>query len=163
MGFSYQVYSEQEAMQERYQLLKEGEYDAVIASSVDKVSSSGNPMMDMTLNVFDDNGRAHDVRDFLVFTTSMMWKVVHFADSSGLLVPYQDGCLCSDVVIGNRVRVKVTIEQGGLIPQDKLKGKSVGSRYPDKNKIEDYVKKGEEYKAPSSSNEPFKDDDIPFL
>jgi hypothetical protein len=47
--FHYEVLSEQEAMQERFQLLKEGEYDAVITASIDAMSTnSGNPMMDMT-------------------------------------------------------------------------------------------------------------------
>ena len=54
--FNYQVYTEAQAMQERYNLLKEGIYDAVINFSTDKTSSSGNPMMDMTLAVYDDNG-----------------------------------------------------------------------------------------------------------
>ncbi len=154
MGFSYQIYTEQEAMSVRFQLLKEGEYDAIIKSSEDKVSAnSGNPMMDMTITVFDEQGKAHDVRDFLVFTKAMMWKVVHFADSAGISKEYEEGKLCSDIVIDKHVRVKVAIEQGKEIPHDKLNGKPLGSKYPDKNKIEDYLKKDENVLA---------DDDIPF-
>ncbi|MCF1193213.1 DUF669 domain-containing protein, partial [Mangrovimonas sp. AS39] len=129
--FVYDVMSEQEAIEERFQLLKEGEYDAVIAASQDKTSHSGNPMMDVTLQVFDAQGRARDVRDFLVFTKGMMWKVIHFADSAGLLKQYEEGKLCSEVAIGNRVRVKITVEEGNEIPADKLKGKPAGSKYPD--------------------------------
>lgn len=162
--FAYHIMSEQEAMDERFNLLKEGEYDAVIASSQDKTSAnSGNPMMDMTVQVYDDEGRAHDVRDFLVFTKGMMWKVIHFADSAGILKQYEEGKLCSEVAVGNRVRVKITIEEGGEIPQDKLKGKPLGSKYPDKNKVEDYIKKDDQ-KAVATKNAgvPFDDDDIAF-
>ncbi len=161
--FQYQIMSEQEAMEERFNLLKEGEYDAVITASSDAQSKTGNPMMDMTVTVYDDNGKAHDVRDFLVFTKQMMWKVVHFCDSASLLKEYEEGKLCSEVAIGCRVRVKINVEEGSEIPQDKLKGKSLGSKYPDKNKIEDYIKRSDaddSHSNPESSA--VVDDDVPF-
>ena len=160
--FNYQVYSEQEAIEERYNLLKEGEYDAVVASSEDKVSAnSGNPMMDLSLQVFDQSGKARDVRDFLVFTPKMMWKVIHFAESAGCLQGYQDGKLCSEMAIGKRLKVKINIEEGGEIPQDKLKGKPLGSKYPDKNKVEDYIKRDDQVLA-EANGDPFTDDDVAF-
>lgn len=159
--FNYQPISEQEAITERYQLLKEGEYDAVISASVDKVSAnSGNPMMDMTVAVYDENGKYHDVRDFLVFTKQMMWKVINFAKSADLMSDYETGTLCSDKVIDVRVRVKVAIEEGREIAIDKLKGKLLGSKYPDKNKIEDYIKKSDSKSG--TNDDPFQDDDIAF-
>ncbi len=162
--FAYDILTEEQAMQERFQLIKEGEYDAIISASSDTVSAnSGNPMMDMTVSVFDEAGKSHDVRDFLVFTKTMMWKVVHCADSSGLLKEYEEGKFCSEVVIGKRVRVKINVEQGGIIPEDKLKGKPLGSKYPDKNKIEDYVKKEDQKPlASNTSDDPFEDDDVTF-
>jgi hypothetical protein len=162
--FAYDVMSEDDAIQERFNLLKEGEYDAVVISSQDKVSAnSGNSMMDMTLQVFDEQGKDREVRDFLVFTKKMMWKVIHFSDSAGLLKAYEDGKLCSETAVGNRVRVKIAIEEGSEIPQDKLKGKTIGSKYPDKNKIEDYIKKSEQKPLVSNYNDdPFQDDDVAF-
>lgn len=163
--FQYEVMSEQEAMQERFQLVKEGIYDAVITASQDTCSAnSGNPMMDMTVTIYDENGKPHDVRDFLVFTKAMMWKVVHFADSAGITKEYEAGQLCSEVAIGKRVQVKITVEEGSEIPQDKLKGKPLGSKYPDKNKVEDYIKKSDQgaTAAPSENPAPFTDDDIAF-
>lgn len=161
--FDYEVMNEQEAMNERFQLMKEGEYDAIISASQDTVSTnSGNPMMDMTVSIFDDNGKSHDVRDFLVFTKPMMWKVVHCADSAGLIPEYENHKFCSEVVIGKRVRVKITVEQGSEIPPDKLKGKPIGSKYPDKNKIEDYVKKEDQKPLASNRSDSFLDDDIAF-
>lgn len=155
--FAYDVMTEQEAIEERFNLLKEGEYDAVITASQDKQSSSGNPMMDMTLQVFDEAGKARDVRDFLVFTKTMMWKVIRFADSAGLLKQYEEGKLCSEVAVGNRVRVKITVEEGILIPGEKLNGKPAGSKYPNKNKVDDYVKKEDQ----KPLDAPFADSDMP--
>ncbi len=159
--FAYHVMSEQEAIEERYNLLKEGLYDAVVTFSQDKQSAnSGNPMMDMTLQVFDENGKARDVRDFLVFTKTMMWRVIHFAESAGLLKQYQAGKLCSEIAIGSRVKVKIVVEEGREIPEDKLKGKPQGSKYPDKNKVEDYIKLIGNNRTPEAA--PFPDDDITF-
>jgi hypothetical protein len=163
--FQYEVMSEQDAMNERFQLVKEGIYDAVITASQDTVSAnSGNPMMDMTVTVYDENGKARDIRDFLVFTKAMMWKVVHFADSAGIVKEYEEGKLCSEVAVGKRVQVKITVEEGSEIPQDKLKGKPMGSKYPDKNKVEDYIKKSDQgaTSVKSENPAPFEDDDIAF-
>lgn len=164
--FQYDVMSEQEALAERFQLIKEGIYEGVITSSQDTKSSTGNPMMDMTVTVYDDNGKPHDIREFLVFTKTMMWKVIHFADSAGLLKEYEEGKLCSQVAIDKRVMVKIIVEEGSEIPQDKLKGKPLGSKYPDKNKIGEYIKKeaqAETKVGQSEINPPLIDDDIPFL
>ncbi len=158
--FHYDVMSEQDAMNERFQLLKVGVYEAVVTASQDTVSSKGSPMMDITLSIYDENGKTHDVRDFLVFTKQMMWKVVHFAESAGCISGYEDGRFCSEMAINKRVLVKLTLEQGGEIPQDKLKGKPLGTRYFDKNKVEDYIKQGE--KVTNEKNPtPFMDDDMP--
>jgi len=161
--FQYDVMSEQEAMAERFQLMKEGIYEGVITSSQDTKSSTGNPMMDMTVTVYDENGKPHDVREFLVFTKTMMWKVIHFCDSAGLLKEYESGKLCSQMAIDKRVMVKVAVEEGSEIPQDKLKGKPLGSKYPDKNKIGEYIKKADQGQGtPTGDNPPpFTDDDIP--
>jgi hypothetical protein len=158
--FSYPVLTADEANQERYQLLKEGLYDAVIGASQDKVSqNSGNPMMDMTVTVYDENGREHNVRDYLVFTKTMMWKVIHCAESAGILKLYEEGKFCSDSIRGCRVKVKIGIEGGSIIPEDKLKSSPVGSRYPDKNKIEDYLSPET---LTASDKGQVVDDDIPF-
>jgi hypothetical protein len=164
--FHYDVMSEQEAMAERFQLIKEGIYDAVITASQDTTSaSSGNPMMDMTVTVYDENGKTHDIRDFLVFTKQMMWKVVHFAESANIVKEYEAGKLCSQIAINKTVQVKIVVEQGSEIPQDKLKGKPLGTRYFDKNKIEDYIKKDENGSSSVRNTDTptsFIDDDLPF-
>lgn len=159
---NYEVMTEHEAMQERYQLLKDGIYDAVVSAAEDKISAnSGNPMMKLTLQVFDDNGKVYSVKDFLVFTKSMMWKVIHFADSAGLLKEYEAGKLCSDIVLQKRVTVRISTEEGQVIPNDMLKGKAFGAKFPDKNKVDDYIVKTGEHRA-SINNNSITDDDITF-
>lgn len=155
--FHYQVMSKDQAMQERYNLLKEGVYEAVINTSVDKTSSTGNPMIDMTLNVYEDTGMIHNVRDFLVFTPKMMWKVIHCAESADVVKEYEAQQFCSDLLVGRKVKVKVVIEEGSPIPDDKLNGKPFGSKYPNKNKIDDYISS----QSAQNGND-FLDDDIAF-
>ena len=159
--FNYDVLSEEQAMQERFQLLPDGEYEAVVDASIDKPSSNGNPMMEVTLSVYDANGHHHPVKDYLVFTRGMMWKVIHFAESAGVMKEYTEKKFCSDLIINKSVRVRLAIEKGGEIPFDKLKGKAPGSRYSDKNKVEDYLSRD---KAISNvvKDSAFHDDDIPF-
>lgn len=160
---SYEVMDEETAMNERFSLLNEGEYDAVVVKSEDKISaSSGNAMMDLTLSVYDKDGKAHTVRDFLVFTKSMMWKVIHFADSAGLTKQYSTQRLCSREVKENKVRVKIGIEEGKAIPADKLNGKPLGSKYPSKNKVEDYIKSSEHHFANHAADVKSDDEDVPF-
>lgn len=160
--FDYDVLSEEKAMQEKFQLLPEGEYEAVIDKSEDKISSSGNPMMDMHLSVYDSEGRTHSVRDFLVFTKGMMWKVIHCADSAGILSEYESKKFCSATIHGRNVKVRVVTEKGSLIPDEKLNGKAHGSRYPDKNKIEDYISNTGNISQNVVKDNSFDDDQIPF-
>lgn len=158
--FAYEIMDEETAMNERFQLLKDGEYDAVIQLAEDKTSAnSGNPMIDVILCVYDQDGKTHSVRDFLVFTKSMMWKVIHCASSAGVSGHYTTGKLCSNVLMNKRVRVKVGAEEGKEIPVDKLNGKPVGSKYPSKNKVEDYIKKEDQQPLDHSVPE---DEDVPF-
>lgn len=160
--FQYKAMTEQEAMKERFQLLKEGIYDGIISSSNDSISTSGNGMMDMIVTVYDECGKGIEIRDFLVFMPKTMWKIVHFSDSTGLMKSYEDGKLCSELVFDKRVKVKVKIQEGNLIPVDKLNGKASGSKYNSKNVIEDYLPRGDNQQSSTLNDDPFKDDDIPI-
>jgi len=161
--FDYDVMTEMEATQERFQLLPDGEYQAVCDSSIDKVSQkSGNPMMDIMWSVYDANGKSHPVRDFLTITRSMMWKVIHCAESTGKLQEYKDKKFCSDIIRGASCIVRIGTEKGGEIPEDKLKGKAPGARYPDRNKVEDYIVRLQRDDVVMNKSDSFHDDDIPF-
>lgn len=159
--FSYDVMTEEEAMRERFQLLEDGEYNAVITRAEARISTnSGNPMIEVDLDVYDKNGRSHIVRDFLVFTRSMTWKVIHCTNAIGLQKEFESKQLKPEMLLNKNVRVMVSVQTGGLIPTDKLKGKPEGSKYPDKNVIQDYV--GQTELSLVEKEEPVFDDSVPF-
>lgn len=135
----YKALSEEDVMKARFNLLEDGEYDAVVKVATRSTSRSGNVMADMSLAVFDKAGNSHDIRDFLVFTEKMLWKVKHFCDSSGQEKLYLDEKFTPEDASNQHVRVKVRTQAGNEIPFEKLNGKPVGSKYPDKNVIDDYL------------------------
>lgn len=161
---NYTVMTQEAAEAERFQLLKDGDYEAIIDDSVDKISqNSGNPMMEMTLSVYDENGKSYSVKDYLLFTSSTMWKTIQCAASANVMNEYNSNKFCSDIIRGRSVMVRVSIEKGSEIPIDKLKGKPHGSRYPDKNKIQCYLlRDNKKFNVPKQEDVPFNDDDLPF-
>lgn len=157
--FNYEPMSKDQAQQERFSLLKDGYYDAHVFDAIEKTSSTGNPMIEMHLKVYDDTGRPNDVRDFLVFTPKMNWKVINCAESADLAKEYSEKKFCGDLLKDKNVRVLISTQAGTEIPTEKLNGKPPGSRYPDKNVVQDYVLR--EGKT-SVGLADFKDDEIPF-
>lgn len=138
--FDYDVMSENEAQKERYSLLEDGDYDGVIFDCIDKISqNSGNPMFEMYLHIYDEKGNKSEVKDWITFTPKMMWKVIHCCASAGVLAEYESKKLHPDLLKGKNIRVKLKIQEGGIIPVDKLKGKPMGSCYPSKNSVDDYL------------------------
>ena len=162
--FDYEPMSEHDALNARFQLMKDGEYDAVIDKAEARMSSGGNNMIAIELSVYDSLGKPNAVRDFLVFTSNMMWKAIHCADSAGLAKEYEEKKFSPDILPGRNVRVIIATQLGNEIPSDKLNGKPPGARYPNKNVVEDYVKKSDHKGMASQSGvEPFQDcSDIPF-
>lgn len=162
--FNYDPISEEEALKERYQLLKDGEYEGFVETATARISSSNNPMIELVLTVYDENGKSKTVKDFLVFTKQMMWKVIHCCKSTGTSKEYLDGKLCAEILVGKNLRVSIGTQTGSLIPNDKLNGKAPGARYPDKNIVEDYLERSPSSKPPmTKSSEDFVDDaEIPF-
>jgi hypothetical protein len=164
--FDYPVMTEEEVQKERYKLLDDGEYEAVIDSMIPKISQSGNNMIDVTLSVYDRNGNPKIIFDYIVLTPGMMWKFKHICDSAGLCKEYTDKTFKVEMALRKNVRVRISTKEGGLIPSDKLKGKSEGSRYPTKNVIEDYLGTSGSVTTqaePSKGQADLKfDDDIPF-
>lgn len=102
-----------------------GEYDAVVKSAEDKVSrSSGNQMIELTLNVYGEFGQERLVRDWLVATDGGQAKIQQFCKSAGLWDLYQTGELTDRSCVDQNVRVKLGIEEGrdGYPPQNKVAG-----------------------------------------
>lgn len=137
--FNYDPISREQAEKERFSLLDDGDYSAVINSAMPKISSSNNQMIELELEVYDASGKPHPLKDYLVFSPKMMWKVINCADGCGLLKEYEDKKFHPSMLPGKNIRVRVKTQKGNEIPEEKLKGKPLGTKYPDKNVIEDYL------------------------
>lgn len=157
--FDYDVLTEEQAMKERYQLLDDGEYPASIKRIEPRVSSNGNNMYEVDLDVYDVNGAIHQVRDYWIFSRNMSWKVIHAADSLGLLTEYENKTFKPDIIRNRNCVVTIRTQEGKEIPMDKLQGKPLGSKYPTKNVVEDYIKSGT--KTTQKTEDDFSDS-IPF-
>jgi len=158
----YKALNEEQLMEARFSLLREGEYDAIVKISTERMSSANNTMADMWVTVFDHNGASHDIRDFLVFTEKMLWKIKHFCDSAGLQKEYEEEKFVPEMAAGKNVRVLVGKQAGKLIPEDKLGDRPIGSCYPDKNVINDYVERLVNNAVPPMKRNNDLNDDIPF-
>ncbi len=152
--FNYTPMSEEQAMRERFELLNDGEYHATIKSATLKNSQSGNPMFEVYLDVYNEIGKPHALKDYLVFTNKMMWKVRHCAEATNLIKEYEDQKFAPELILNKNIKVLLSKQEGNIIPDDKLKGKPSGSRYPDKNVVLDYIKDDGSTFVPDS--------DIPF-
>lgn len=161
MSSLYKALNEDDVMSARFNYLNDGEYDAMIKFATRSISKIGNVMGDLSVSVFDKEGNTHDLRDFLVFTPKMLWKVKHFCDSSGLEKEYIEERFTPEMAQGKFVRVRVARQFGNEIPEDKLNGKAPGARYPDKNVIEDYIPGATRVNG-KPSDECFINDEIPF-
>lgn len=130
--------------------LKSGYCDFEVISAKDKISkSSGNEMIELTLRVWDSEGRQAQLFDYLV--SSFQPKIKSFFDSIGAPQTYESGEIDANVIVGATGRAKLGIEKS--------------EQYGDKPKIRDYVKPGvqiEKKKAVNPDDVRQDGDDIPF-
>lgn len=130
-----------------------GEYSFEITEAFDKVSKSGNEMIELKVKVINDDADFIFVTDYLL--ESLAYKLRHAAEACGLLSQYEAGSL---------VGSDFTFKTGTL----KLKiQKDKNGQYPDKNVVGDYVKperaSANGVTAPAAAaSAPAIDDTIPF-
>lgn len=137
-------------------LIDEGVYDFQVIKATRRTSKSGNPMCELMLDVWDINGKAHHVYDYLVFSSVNLniKKVSHFCKAVGLHEEYKRGDIpeglanyCGKLQLGI---------------QDERPNPS-GGTYPKKNVVADYVPND---LAKTEKKEEKKDDqfndDLPF-
>jgi len=136
-------------------LLPAGTYNFEVREAKDSISkSSGNEMIALVLDVFDDAGDAHTVFDYLL--DSFARKIKHAAEVCGLADRYQAGELRAIDFTGRSGRVKIEVK------------KQVG--YADKNNVVDYVVAPDARQATFGTPAPVRekvpagdlDDEIPF-
>jgi hypothetical protein len=155
-----------EAENARFQLLPDGEYSFKVVEAQARTSSKGNPMISLKLCVWDKDGREHLLFDYLVNTSMMEWKTIHFCDAVGLTKEYDSGNF-TDYMCLNKVG-KAKIETQGARPKPDGSGS-----YGPRNVVADYIRPGAEDtqkfvkalgggKKEQKAEQDFTDDDIPF-
>jgi hypothetical protein len=155
--FAYSPMTEKECNEERgFKLLDEGVYDFEVLTANFRNSKSGNPMIELKLRVWGNDGKDYLVFDYLVATSKMMWKTKHFCDSVGLSKEYEASKFSEELCPGKCGKASITYQVGSQKPG--------GGYYPDKNSVSDYVvtdKGSVKYESPKA-NVIDDDEDIPF-
>ena len=136
--FFYDPMSEEEALKERFSLLPDGTYRATIILAEGKISNSGNPMGVFTLRVWDADDKPKEIIDYIPSIRTMAWKMRHLCAACNLMKEYESNAFRPELTEGKNVSVIIKTAIGKEIPFDKLNGKPSGTKYPNKNIIEDY-------------------------
>lgn len=134
-------------------ILDAGKYPFEISGAVEKVSkSSGMPMIELTVRVYDADNKIHLVTDYLPSSERAAFKRRNICKAIGLVNEYDSGSLEADMFIGKTGYLELIVE------------KSVD--YGDKNKIKEYVVSDEKFetnkKADAGKVAEILDDEIPF-
>ena len=138
-------------------LLPLGNYDFEVQEAEEKVSKTGNDMIELKMRVYDNEGQGRTIFDYLVSTDGGAYKIRHFAYAVGLGESYERGELQASNLHGCTGKAKVFIK------------KDKSGQYPDRNAIADYLPPANGSTAPNNTavpRPPYKaaelDDDIPF-
>lgn len=121
-----------------------GIYDFEVERAFDKVSATGNDMIELVLKVYNKEGHSRLVYDYLVASEATAYKLRHFANTTGMLKQYEAGELAAEDCIGKSGQCQLYVK------------KDKKGQYPDKNAVSDYVPKV----AGLAQSMP--DDDLPF-
>lgn len=161
MSYLFKKLTDEELEDTKEKLLSAGTYDFEVKRSTRKISQAGNDMAELNLTIWDNEGKVRNIMDWLVFAENKfnIRKIKHFCDSVGITASYEQGELPEDLEL-LAGKVSIDIDEGQMIPDNKLNGKPKGSRYADRNVVVDYIKSDEEKKT-NKTELPF-DDDIGF-
>jgi len=130
-------------------LFDKGDYPFTVTSANEKQSRTGNPMLELDLQLEHSTikGKTGFVKAYLLTDNpNFEFLLRHFCYSIGVGADYERGDINPKALVGKKgvARVSIEIDESG--------------KYPDKNKVVDFL--GE----PFASSTPKKDldDDIPF-
>lgn len=132
-------------------LIPAGTYDFEVVDAQDKISkSSGNPMIEISLNVYYENGKEKLIFDYLL--PAFAFKLRHFAEHTGLIERYNSGELSAADCLGKMGKAVIAIRQGQQKPD--------GGYHKDQNTVKDYIKCDAPQKLQSQNT--IMADDLPF-
>lgn len=127
------------------QLLKEGEAHFQVINAEDKTSKAGSEMIELSIKVWDIDGKPGNIFDYLL--PKLAWKIKHFCEATGMIDKFENESLCADDCNG---------KTGKLF----IKTQPAFGQYPEKSVVKDYIKSTEDVKK-IEEKPPF-DDEIPF-
>lgn len=133
-------------------LLDAGEYPFTIKDIISRDSAKGNPMLEVTLAVMDKDGSTRMVKDYLLQSDKMLFKLKHFCDGIGLGEKFAKGELNPADCLKRSGMVKLGTDKGKLKPDGE-------GMWPDKNIVKDYLKSK---KVVNMKESEFFNDAIPF-
>lgn len=158
MSFTFQPLSEEEI--NAMSIVSPGIYNFEVIKAEHKTSKANNPMVELQLKIWDNQGRERVVFDYLVSIPSMMYKIRNFCKCIKIMDKYNYGSFNAQDCIGKLGKAEIIIQQG--------QAKEGGGRYQDKNAVKDYISEtqGELQTSfvPKQSEiaPPVFDEDIPF-
>lgn len=113
-----------------YPLLPEGDYPFQVIEAVDATSKAGNPMINMTLSVWDNDGKPSKVWDRLVFTEKALFRVRNFCKATGLDKNWEARKVNREDVEDTHGKVHIKIEPASTVN---------GVTYKAKNAVDYYI------------------------
>ena len=144
-------------------IFEKGEYQFKVTDAIERNSAKGNPMIELTLEIYHSTitGKTNIVKCFLMTSEpNFEFLIRHFCYSVGLIQSYESGNLIASTLIGKYGYALIGIET------DKE------GKYPDKNRVLDFIEKsptqigqnGLKTVSQSLPTDPSKtlNDDIPF-
>ncbi|HLX54436.1 MAG TPA: hypothetical protein VKR58_10865 [Aquella sp.] len=152
-NFKYEPFTEEKAEKSRYTLMDAGQYFFEVKFVEAQVSSKGNPMLKLTLAVWDNEGISHNIIDYLVSTPTMAWKIRHFCEAVGLIKEYENGTFNENMCAGVTGKAQIAYQAGKQKPE--------GGYYSDKNVVEDYLKNEDNTETKPKESKGL-NDDLPF-
>lgn len=145
--------SREEADKKRFSVLEPGRYNARIVHAEETTSKAGNDMFVVELEVFGPDGPVI-VKDYLLPTPKMIWKLLHLAEALGIEAKYQAGEMRPADVVERSCCVDTVLEKPK--PDSKYQRPQV--------RIDDYMKQefAPDGSPRASGGAARNDDDIPF-
>lgn len=153
MAIPFEPMNEQQAQRASSGCFDPGTFPFGVLDVEAKDSSAGNPMLVVKLKVQTNEG-VRQVREYIMLTGAMAWKLRKLCEALGILPQYETGVLDEQEMVGLYGKAEFDIEEGN-------------NGFPDKNRVREYIPATEQ-RAPStptpSSAAPdeVSEDDIPF-
>lgn len=145
---------EPKTREELSNLLQEGIYKGHVKTAIEKTSRSERQMFALEVEIYDSEGRAKNVKDYIVLSEDMQWKLYDFCDSAGIMDRYNAGEVSAEDCLDRTVFCRVTRKEaeGDFPAKNEIKG------YLTADKAEKLAKKAEK---PTRGKAPVKRDPVP--